>query len=200
MLRGTLLLFLLLNLTAYAQNTRIEAEDWQAEMNMDFADSASSPLKPSDRKEFTGLPFFPINEKFGVWAQLELTPESKPFKMKTSTDRLADYRQYAMASFTIDEDTFSLAVYQNLRLLKRPGYEDYLFIPFMDASNGSKSYSGGRYIEIHSVATDSLFINFNKAYNPYCAYNDRYSCPVPPSENYLDIAIEAGVLKPKKEH
>ncbi len=86
-----------------------------------------------------------------------------------------------------------LLAYQNLDLLKnKPEYRK-LFVPFNDYTNGVSSYGGGRYLDIDIPAGDKTIIDFNFAYNPYCAYHDRWSCPIPPSENNLDIEVEAGV-------
>lgn len=167
---------------------------WRAEQNQEFRDSASSPLTKKGLASFDSLHYFPISEKYAVQAYLIKTPDAKPFKMKTSTDRLVDYRQYGLAHFTIDGETYKIAVYQNLRLLKMPKYKDYLFIPFTDFTNDDKTYSGGRYVEAEVSEGDSLLIDFNKAYNPYCVYSHRYSCPIPPSDNHLNTRIEAGVL------
>ena len=79
-------------------------------------------------------------------------------------------------------------------------YKNHLFLPFTDLSNGEKSYTGGRFIDLEIPNSDVIVIDFNKAYNPYCAYSPDYSCPIPPAENHLNVNILAGVMKPKKEH
>lgn len=86
-------------------------------------------------------------------------------------------------------------MYQNLDLIKKPGFKDYLFLPFTDMTCGDESYLGGRYIDMKMPTSKWITIDFNKAYNPYCVYNDNYSCPIVPSENHLDIEIKAGVKK-----
>ncbi len=177
-----------------AQNVFTTNKAWRAEQNKEFADSATSPLTAKARASFDSLSYFPISEEYAVMAYLELTPNSKPFKMQTSTDRLADYRQYGIAHFSLKGEKFEIPVYQNMRLLKIPKYKNSLFIPFTDLTNDVETYPGGRYVDTELQEGDSLLIDFNKAYNPYCAYNDRYSCPIPPSENHLKTKIEAGVL------
>lgn len=191
------ILLLISCLLCNAQNIIEENKAWRATQNLEFADSVTSPLTAEDRALFDSLPFFPIAEKFAVKTYLELTPDSKPFKMRTSTDRVADYRQYAIARFNIDDNTFELPVYQNLRLAQMPQYKNALFVPFTDLTNDIETYPGGRYLDVQKPEGDSLIIDFNKAYNPYCAYNDRYSCPIPPTDNHLEIRIEAGVLYKK---
>ena len=171
---------------------------WRKNQNAEFKDSLTSPLKHKDRLIFDSLAFYPINEMFLVKATITLTPYSAPFKMKTSTDRLADYRQWGIAHFEIDTQSFELPVYQNLRLLNMPEYKSYLFIPFTDLTNGDETYGAGRYVEASIPEGDTLIIDFNKAYNPYCAYNDKYSCPIPPVKNHLEIEVKAGELIFKK--
>jgi uncharacterized protein (DUF1684 family) len=92
----------------------------------------------------------------------------------------------------IDGDTLQLTIYQNIDLMNQQGYEDYLFIPFNDLTNGMETYGGGRYLDVQQGEGDTLTLDFNKAYNPYCAYNPKYSCPIPPDENKLDVEIRAG--------
>ena len=79
--------------------------------------------------------------------------------------------------------------------MENPDYFDYLFLPFLDLTNGKTTYSGGRYIDLRIPEGDTIIIDFNKAFNPYCAYSHHYSCPVVPSENYLDFEVRAGVKK-----
>ena len=180
--------------TTRGQDVFERNRSWRAEQNKEFADSATSPLTNKARSSFDSLPYFPISQDFAVTAYLEPTPDSKPFKMLTSTDRLADYKQYGIAHFSIKGQQFKIPVYQNLRLLKIPKYKNSLFIPFTDLTNANETYPGGRYVDTEIPENDSLLIDFNMAYNPYCAYNDRYSCPIPPAENHLETRVEAGVL------
>ena len=115
--------------------------------------------------------------------------------MKTSTERTPMYKKYGELHFKIDEKSFKLNVYQNLELIQKPGFKDYLFLPFSDQTNGNETYIGGRYLDMRIPKTKTVIINFNKAYNPYCAYNYKYSCPIVPLENDLDIEIKAGIKK-----
>lgn len=200
-MKNFLLFFFLLAISSalLAQNIIEENLAWRQNQNAEFRDSLTSPLKHEDRLKFDSLAFYPINETLYIKAAITLTPDSVPFKMKTSTDRLADYRQWGIAHFTFDGKKIDLPVYQNLRLLNIPEYKDYLFIPFTDLTNGHETYGVGRYVEAHIPEGDTLIIDFNKAYNPYCAYNDKYSCPIPPKENHLEIEVKAGELIFEKE-
>jgi uncharacterized protein len=170
---------------------------WQKEMNKEYADSATSPLTPEDRAVFTGLPFFVPDADFCVKAFLEITPDAKPFIMKTSGTRTPTYHQYGVFHFEIKEQKFDLPAYQRVEVLTTDEYADYLFIPFNDLTNGTETYVSGRFMDCE-IQKDSVYIlDFNKAYNPYCAYNHKYSCPIPPKENFLNIRIEAGMLDNK---
>ncbi len=190
-----LLVFLMLTSLSCAQDKKvIVAEtDWQKKMNADFKDATKSPLKEKDRKTFTGLDFFKFDSAYVVKAKLKRTPDEKPFKMKTTTNRLPVYVKYGIITFELKGKTFELNIYQNLGLLNVEGYEDYLFLPFLDNTNGNTSYSGGRYTEARIPEGETIIIDFNTAYNPYCAYNEKYSCPIVPRANYLDTKVEAGV-------
>lgn len=115
--------------------------------------------------------------------------------MKTSTSRLPMYEKYGELHFTIDGKICKLNVYRSLDLKKTDEYKDYLFLPFSDTTNGNETYLGGRYIDLKITDGNTMVIDFNKAYNPYCAYNSKYSCPAVPQENVLDVAIRAGVKK-----
>ena len=88
---------------------------------------------------------------------------------------------------------YKLNIYQNVELIKKEGYEDNLFLPFLDNTNGEESYAGGRYVECTIPEGNIMIIDFNQAYNPYCAYNSKYSCPIVPRDNYVDVDIKAGV-------
>jgi hypothetical protein len=112
--------------------------------------------------------------------------------MKTTTERLPEYSIYGVVTFRHKGKNVTLNVYQNIELVKKPGYEKNLFIPFNDRTNGVETYGGGRFIDITENGADKVIIDFNKAYNPYCAYNHKYSCPIPPEENDLKIKIKAG--------
>ena len=166
-------------------------------MNTDFADASSSPLTEKDLKTFKSLDFFPINEKYNVEATIELTPNEPVFEMKTTSDRLPLYKKYGIATFQIDGKKFQLNLFQNQQLLDSPEYGSLLFVPFYDQTNSNTTYGGGRYldIEIPKKGKTTIMLDFNKAYNPYCAYNESFSCPIPPKENSLQISIEAGVKK-----
>lgn len=168
-------------------------EAHRQEMNAEFADSAQSPLDSADRAHFTTLDFFPPDLGFCIQARFLATPGEKSFMMKKTHNREAEYRRFGVVSFLFQGKEYSLSVYQNLSLSKKPGYQDYLFLPFTDATNGVSTYGGGRYLDLKIPPADSIVLDFNRAYNPYCAYSHRFSCPIPPSENDLPFEVRAGV-------
>lgn len=192
-----IILSILLASNLYAQNSKRlkESRKFQQNLNKEFSSKEQSPLSEEDLDAFKGLEFFPIDSNFIVTAKLTFHKNSKPFQMTTTTDRLPVYKLYATARFELNGKPYSLEIYQNEKLLLTPEFEDYLFLPFTDQTNGTSSYGGGRYIDLNIPKSDVLVIDFNKAYNPYCAYNKKYSCPIPPKANHLATSITAGVKK-----
>ncbi len=167
---------------------------FQDELNAEYKNPKESPLDKDDLANFKQLPFFKIDKKYCVRAHFRRTPDEKSFEMPTNTSRKPIYVKYGVASFVLDGEKYELSVYQNLSLLSNEKYKDYLFLPFTDLTNGVESYGGGRYIDLKIPESDSIVIDFNKAYNPYCAYSHRFSCPLVPAENYLNRMIPAGVM------
>jgi hypothetical protein len=191
--RQILLLLIFLPSISYAQSNVKNIKSFQKKLNKEFKDPEASPLTKEDRAVFKKLDFFPINKKCIVKAEFKRAKNSLPFKMKTTTDRLPVYEKYGEAHFELDGKTFVLNIYQNHSLRETEEYKNYLFLPFTDETNGIETYGGGRYIGLEIPESDTILIDFNKAYNPYCAYNYKYSCPIPPKENHLNTEIKAGV-------
>jgi uncharacterized protein len=194
------LCFSLCSFGAMAQNDSIQAVSdilaFQTQLNKEFKNKEESPLEPKDFKKFKSLPFFPINLAFRVNAKIIETPGTPVLQLKTTTTRLANDRVYGFLEFTINGKAFRLPVYQSPDLMKQAEYADYLFFPFTDLTNGKESYTGGRYIDLRipKDGRSDIVIDFNKAYNPSCAYSHRYSCPIVPAENQMDIEVPAGVM------
>ena len=170
-----------------------EIDSFQEQLNAQFRDPEQSPLPDRYRKNFNSLEFFKADTSYRVWAQLQYTPDAIPFLMPTTTDRQSAERIYAIANFNMNGASISLELYQNQDLLEDPEYEDKLFLPFLDETNGKETYAGGRYIDLRIPEGDSILIDFNMAYNPYCVYNKKYSCPIVPKVNAIPIPILAGV-------
>jgi uncharacterized protein (DUF1684 family) len=172
---------------------RIDAEKFQKKINSEYADAKTSPLMETDLKTFKTLDFYPLSSKYYVNAKFVKAKDEKVFEMKTSTSRKPKYIKYGTVFFSIDGIALKLNVYQDIELSKSNEYKDYLFLPFSDKTCGKESYIGGRYIDLKLPKGNTILIDFNKAYNPYCAYNHKYSCPIVPLENDLNVEIKAGV-------
>lgn len=175
------------------EETLKDIKEFQTTLNKEYKDPKESPLEKNDLKKFKSHDYFEPNLKFRVKATLDRNVNPEIFQMKTSTMRLARYKKYAVANFEIDGKSYALNIYQSIDLMSRDEYKDHLFLPFTDETNGASTYGGGRYMDLKIVDGDQIIIDFNKAYNPYCAYSYRYSCPKVPDENNLPIEILAGV-------
>lgn len=203
MKRLSLIILLINSCAVMAQTDSVAAREdilaFQKELNEEYEDREKSPLEPKAFKKFKGLPFFPINLAYRVQAKLVVT-EGTPFiGLKTTTSRLAFDRVYGYLEFELQGQPFRVPVYQSRDLMKQPEYQDYLFFPFTDLTNGKQTYMGGRYIDLRIPADgENIVVDFNKAYNPYCAYSSRFSCPLVPAENQLDIEIPVGVMYKSK--
>ena len=181
------------HLDSLAHQRSVQA--FQQALNAEFRNPQESPLTPAAQQALTSLPFYPTRYAYYVAATFVRDSTSRPFAMETSTARRPAYRKYGELCFVLNGQPQRLSIYQNLELLKRPGLEDYLFLPFTDLTNGHGSYGGGRYLDLRIPprGTTVMPLDFNKAYNPSCAYNAGYSCPVPPAENRMAVAIPVGV-------
>ena len=149
-------------------------------------------------KDKMSLRFYPPDASYIITARFERIFEAPWFGMVTSSGEKKRYRVYGILHFTLHDTLAKLHVYESQDLMNSTTYADYLFIPFTDPSNGIETYENGRYIDVKKsdLESNSYTFDFNKAYNPYCAYvSNKYSCPLPPKENNLDIAIHAGEMK-----
>jgi uncharacterized protein len=150
-------------------------------------------VKGGNRKHFR---FYPIAAKFNITCRFEKSTDTATVVMKTSGTKIPtkDFVRYGKIFFTSNDTALSLTVYRSKELQNNPQYSRYLFIPFTDATTGNETYSSGRYIDFFTwdIKNDTVTIDFNKAYNPYCAYSAGYNCPIPPRENELKVAINAG--------
>ncbi|CAM1366572.1 conserved hypothetical protein [Tenacibaculum sediminilitoris] len=192
-----LFIFIVIAFSCKSQDKKplLGASDFQKDLNAKFKDASKSPLTKKGLKKFKGLDFFPIDNKYKVKARLEKTPDALIFNFPTTTSRVAVYRKYGVLSFKIANKEFELSIYQNVN--PKPEYVNHLFLPFLDNTNGKTSYKGGRFIDVYTTDIEddgTVVIDFNESYNPYCAYSNRYSCPITPRDNYIDVEIKAGVM------
>ena len=160
----------------------------------DIIDSTASRFNEKEREHFTvkGLQYFYPVKSYRVLAEFITDTSSPIFQMHTTTERKPNYRIYGYVRFKIRDTLCKLTVYQNIDFKNSPDYDNTLFVPFNDNTNGLYTYGGGRYMDIEIPITDLIKLDFNEAYNPYCAYSSRWSCPLVPFENDLNVSIFAG--------
>lgn len=152
----------------------------------------SQILNEEERKIHPELCFFPVNESFIVEADF-VKEVGAAFVMPMSKERTVYYRKMGYLSFRINDTLCQLNVYQNLDLAGKKEYKNYYFVPFKDATTAISTYGAGKYLDCYfSKKAKKVKIDFNTSYHPYCAYSDRYSCPIVPKENTLPVAITAG--------
>lgn len=187
-------LFTFLFVSLYAQTDdrgAAYAKFW-SESDAEFRNPETSPLPKTDIWDFDSIPRYNYSSEYRVLARWEPVVRQKPFKIEASGDRRDTYQKVANIHFVLNGDSLKLAAYQNLDLMRNQEYRDYIFVPFLDETNGFETYGGGRYLDFSQPQSDSLIVDFNLAYNPYCAYSHAYSCPIPPTENTLKVKIKAG--------
>ncbi len=154
----------------------------------------SDVRKPITPEEKDLIKYFSFKKSWQVEAEYVPLEKEPVFQMPTYSGVTRDYRKFAAATFTHGQKKITVFLYQNMTLIRQPQYKDYLFLPFKDDTNGAESYGGGRYMDVRisTVKDGKIILNFNKAYNPYCAYNEGFNCPIPPQENHLNLSIRAG--------
>jgi len=160
-----------------------ELTDFRAEKDEFFGRHPQSPLTPGQKRGFTGLQYFPENEALRLEVQTEPLLDQQPMQMQTSTGGVQMYLRHARFKFQVDGQEAELTIYQN---------ENGYFLPFVDALAGTGTYPAGRYLEPEQLPGNRFLVDFNLAYNPSCAYNEMWSCPITPAENRLKVPIQAG--------
>ena len=149
-------------------------------------------VKGADKSK---MKFYEVNKTYRVVADFTPASSASWIRFKTSGTMERVYRVFGTATFKIKGKNYSLNIYQSQDLMTNPQYKNYLFLPFTDLTSGNETYVSGRYIDlmIEDVKNNKVVLDFNKAYNPYCAYvSGKYNCPIPPKENALPVAIKAG--------
>lgn len=160
------------------------------QLNKDLKNNPNSPIPKAEREKFVGLNYFPPNEEWVIKAKVTQLSNLNTIQLTTSTGEMRKMVEIVSLEFQYKSDSFRLIGYAELN----SNYKE-LFIPFFDNTNGDETYAGGRYLEILNPKSDSLVIDFNTAFNPYCHYNNLFSCPIPPNENSLSLKITAGEKK-----
>lgn len=160
-----------------------ELDDFRKEKDEFFARHPQSPLTPEQRRDFKGLAYFPENDSLRLEVQVEPFEEPQPMRMQTSTGGVQEYVRFGRFKFQVNGQDAELTIYK----------ADYgFFLPFVDSLAGKETYPAGRYLEPEPLPGNRLLVDFNIAYNPYCAYNEMWSCPITPAENRLKVPIRAG--------
>ena len=163
----------------------------RSERDTAFKSDASSPILPAEKNTFKGLSYYPVNPGLRFSATLHRYPSPRQIRMATNTGEIRSGLQYGYFEFRVEGQDCRLQVY---RLEDAPdtGGGVYLFVPFRDATSGIETYGAGRYIDLKENTSGVYDLDFNLAYNPYCAYNAQFSCPMPPVDNTLKVPIRAG--------
>jgi uncharacterized protein len=160
-----------------------ELDDFRTEKDEFFKNHIQSPLTVEQKHEFKGLDYFPENDALRLEVKVEPLNDSNPMMMQTSTGGVQEYIRYGKFKFQIDGQVAELTIYQS-----EHGY----FLPFVDSLAGTETYPAGRYLDPEALPGNRFLVDFNIAYNPYCAYNEMWSCPITPAENRLKVPIRAG--------
>lgn len=183
--------FLLYSLNSGSSDEEYKAEilkERQAKDNF-MKTSDESPLGEK-KSTFTSLSYFEPDTKYRITADLELIQNKKVVVLPTSSNEESSYLEYGWAEFELDEIKNRLLL---LEVMDMGPTRGTLFLAFADETSANDTYGGGRYLELKKIpGAGTITLDFNKAYNPYCAYNDGFSCPMPPRENVLKVAIRAG--------
>lgn len=188
-------LFAIITLTScYESLTRTtdKAAQYQKELIEFYNNPSTTPLNEMEKKDFKGLTFFPLNKDFIVEAKFQPILNGEIIPFSTSANKIKRYKEHGTLTFTINDIEEKLTAYVPEPLME--SQEDYLFIPFRDGTSGKSSYGAGRYLELSTadVKQGNVLLDFNMAYNPYCAYSTMYNCPIPPANNFLKSEITAG--------
>ncbi|MEF8785159.1 MAG: DUF1684 domain-containing protein [Haloarculaceae archaeon] len=167
----------------------------RAEKDRFLSEHRQSPIPPEDRDDFDGLDYFDPDPDYRVETTVTVHGDPDPVEMDTSDDRTVRYLRVVTFAFELDGESYELAGYQ-----QEPAEDDTIFVPFRDKTTGQQTYHGGRYMELEPDRAledgDTVTIDFNIAYSPFCAYSETFSCPLPPEENWLETTIEAGERTP----
>jgi len=160
-----------------------ELQEFRASKDEFFARHPQSPLTSEQKRAFRGLDYFDENEDLQLEVRVEKFPEQKQVMIQTSTGQPQTYTRYGKFNFSVDGQEAELTLYSS---------DNGFFLPFADSLAGEETYPAGRYLEPDPLPGDRFLVDFNLAYNPYCAYNEMWSCPLTPPENRLKVPIRAG--------
>ncbi len=180
-----------LPISVFAQDYTKQIKDYRAKCIKELMEDQRAPLKPGDDRY---LRYYAPDQHFCIWANVTETPGSKPFLIATHSGKQKPFKEFGTLTFMISDTEYTLHVYQSVNLLNDLVHKDDLFLPFTDESNYTETFGGGRFLDlsIKDINNGRILLDFNKCYNMLCAYTDGFSCPIPPSENFLRTFIRAG--------
>jgi uncharacterized protein len=149
------------------------------------------------KEESEKINFFAPDPTYAVKAKYTILENEQPFDMPTTSGKTKQYMKRGFLTFELKKKTFKLICYENLQLTNMKQYKNRMFVPFKDSTNTVTTYGAGRYLEvfIDPLITKEVILDFNRCYNPFCAYKSGFNCPVVPRDNYLETSIEAGEKK-----
>ena len=189
-----LLFFFLFAVQAQDDQYVKEIEKYRKEQDAEFSDPKTSPLAADERKSFQGHEYFPVDANYKVQARFEATPKSSPFTLGTNTGGAQLFRRIGILHFELWGEPYTLEAYLKVQSFAMRSTVNYVFLPVIDLTTGETTYGAGRYLQYEGIPEgEEWIIDFNKLYNPYCAYNANYECPLVPESNHLPVKIEAGV-------
>ena len=172
-----------------------QLKSFRSEKDLFFRSHPQSPLTPEQKRHFNGLNYFPENTDLSLEVTIEEFPQKDTIEIQTTTGGVQTYTRYGKFKFAIDGQEAELIIFAS--------HHDF-FLPFADSLAGTETYGAGRYLEPHYQGNGKFLVDFNLAYNPYCAYNEAWSCPITPFENRIKLPIHAGEKvfdsHPKVEH
>jgi uncharacterized protein (DUF1684 family) len=163
-------------------------KELRSQKNHFYQNHPHSPLTPGQREHFTGLSYYDPNPDLVLEVGIDLFEEQEQILMQTNRDELKPFFRYGTFSVVVGADTATLTIY------KSP--DGHYFLPFVDANAGTATYPAGRYLDLEPIDDDLFIVDFNLAYNPYCAYNENWVCPITPAENRIAVSILAGEKLP----
>ena len=161
-----------------------DLQRFRAEKDEFFGSDHRAPLTHEQKHSFKGLAYFAENPQLVIRSKIDRAVQPGEVRMATTTGEEQVYRRFGVVHFQVDGVAAQLTLYESA------GSHD-LFLPFRDATSGKETYGAGRYLDLHAHG-DEVVVDFNYAYNPSCAYNPEWSCPLPPAENWLKVPIRAG--------
>lgn len=199
MKKWSVIMALCISVNSFGQDWKDSVDTFRKNYQAAFLKEERSPLKQAD---LGYLRFYEPDSLYQIEGIFKPSTDKKVLMFPTSSGQQKEYTKYGEISFELKGKKLQLNVYRSLSLMRIPLYKDYLFIPLKDVTSGKETYGGGRYLDakMGDIQAGKIRLDFNKLYNPYCAFSEGFSCPIPPKENHLPIAIEAGeknFAKPK---